>query len=483
MSGIAMPEPDAAVLDKRGPLIAGLKRVSANVVSDAKGLEVFEADALTAYRNVPLAVVLPASTEEISRVLRYCHENGLKVLPRGAGTSLSGGALPLTDTVVIGVSRMNRVLDVNLDDRVARVETGITNLGISNAVSELGFFYAPDPSSQLACTLAGNIAMNAGGAHCLKYGVTTNNILGMTVVLMDGQIVEFGGDYLDPHGYDFLGLMTGSEGQFGIVTEATVRILPKAEGARPMLMGFHSAEEAGGCVAAIIGAGIVPVALEYMDRPAIKICEEFAGAGYPLDVEALLIVEVDGSEEEIADLFARIRKVASAFNPTEMREAQSEEEAAAIWRGRKSAFGATGRISDYMCMDGVIPLSALPHALGEVSRICESYGLAVANIFHAADGNLHPLILFDANDPEQKDKAERCGADILTTCVELGGCLTGEHGVGIEKRDLMTKQYNRADLEQQVRVKTVFDPEWRLNHGKVFPLEFQPGAGNGGANA
>jgi len=475
MSGIQLPEPDAEIIAGRDALVSGLRKVSPNVVSDPIGLEVFETDALTAYRNVPLAVVLPTSTNEVSHILRYCSDNKLNVLPRGAGTSLCGGALPLKDTVVIGVSRMNQVLDVNLDDRVARVQTGITNLGISNAVSELGFFYAPDPSSQLACTLAGNIAMNSGGAHCLKYGVTTNNILGMTVVLMDGEIVEFGGDFLDPHGYDFMGLMTGSEGQFGIVTEAAVRILPKAEGERPMLMGFNSAEDAGGCVAAIIGAGIVPVALEYMDRPAIKICEEFAGAGYPLDVEALLIVEVEGAEEEIADLFARIREIAADFNPTEMREAQSAEEAAAIWRGRKSAFGAMGRIADYMCMDGVIPLSTLPKALSEVSRICEHYGLGVANIFHAGDGNLHPLIMFDANDADEKDKAERCGADILRVCVELGGCLTGEHGVGIEKRDLMTTQYNRIDLEQQIRVKTVFDPEWRLNRGKVFPLDMQPG--------
>jgi len=484
MSGIKLPEPDADILSRRKSLIAGLKKVSTNIVSDPISLEVFEADALTAYRNVPLAVVLPASTEEVSRVLRYCHDNDLNVLPRGAGTSLSGGALPMQDTVIIGVSKMTQVLDVNLDDRAARVQTGITNLGISNAVGDYGFFYAPDPSSQLACTLAGNIAMNSGGAHCLKYGVTTNNILGMTVVLADGQIVEFGGDYVDPHGYDFLGLITGSEGQFGIVTEATVRILPKAEGARPMLMGFNSVEEAGGCVAGIIAAGIVPVALEYMDRPAIKICEEFAQAGYPLDVEALLIVEVEGSEDEIADLFARIREVASAYNPTEMREAQSDEEAAAIWRGRKSAFGAMGRISDYMCMDGVIPLSALPQALAEVSRICWRHRLNVANIFHAGDGNLHPLIMFDANDPEEEDKAERAGAEILKACVELGGCLTGEHGVGIEKRDLMTVQYNRADLEQQVRVKTVFDPSWRLNPGKVFPLDMQPSsAGNGGPHA
>jgi len=483
MSGIVLPEPDSSVMSQRDALISDLKSLSPNVVSDPIGLTVFESDALTAYSNVPLAVVLPTSTEEVSRIMRFCYENRVNVLPRGAGTSLSGGALPLQDTVVIGVSKMNQVLEVNLDDRVAHVQTGITNLGISNAVAEHGFFYAPDPSSQLACTLAGNIAMNSGGAHCLKYGVTTNNVLGMTAVLMDGEIVEFGGDYLDPHGYDFLGLMTGSEGQFGIVTEATVRILPKAEGARPMLMGFNSAEDAGGCVAAIIGAGIVPVALEYMDRPAIKICEDFAGAGYPLDVEALLIVEVEGSEEEIADLFARIREVSSAFNPSEMREAQSEEEAAAIWRGRKAAFGAMGRISDYMCMDGVIPLSALPEALSQVSRVCWRHRLNVANIFHAGDGNLHPLIMFDANDAEEKQKAERAGAEILQVCVELGGCLTGEHGVGIEKRDLMTTQYSDTDLHQQIRVKLAFDPTWRLNPGKVFPLGMELGTKNGNTDA
>ncbi len=464
------------VMARRDEIISALEKLSPNVVKDKRGLEAYETDALISYRNVPLAVVLPTTTQEVSDILAFCHREGLKVVPRGAGTSLSGGALPLRDAIVIGVSRMNQVLNVNLDDRCARVQTGITNLAISQAVSEFGFFYAPDPSSQLACTLAGNIAMNSGGAHCLKYGVTTNNVLGLTMVLMDGQIVEFGGDFLDAPGYDFVGLIVGSEGQFGIVTEAVVRILRASEGARPMLMGFESAQEAGACVAGIIGAGVLPVALEYMDKPAIKICEDFAKAGYPLDVEALLIVEVEGSEQEIADTFERITGVAETFNPKVMQIATSAEQAAAIWRGRKSAFGAMGRIADYLCMDGVIPLSKLPEVLVRISSICQGYGLAVANIFHAGDGNLHPLIMYDINDPEQQAKAEKCGADILSLCVEAGGCLTGEHGVGVEKRDLMRLQYNNADLDQQIRIKTMFDPAWQLNPGKVFPLDLQMSA-------
>jgi glycolate dehydrogenase FAD-linked subunit len=357
---------------------------------------------------------------------------------------------------------------------VARVETGVTNINITNAVSGRGFFYAPDPSSQLACTIGGNIAMNSGGAHCLKYGVTTNNVLGVKMVLMNGTIIEVGGSHLDAAGYDHLGLIVGSEGQLGVVTEATVRILRAAEGARPMLMGFDSAEAAGGCVAAIIGSGIVPVAIEYMDRPAIKVCEAFAHAGYPLDVEAMLIVEVEGSEMEVADLIGRITAIAGTFKPTTIRVSKSETESAAIWKGRKSAFGAMGRISDYMCMDGVIPTGRLPDVLRRVSEICSGHGLAVANIFHAGDGNLHPLILYNMNDPDELAKAEQAGADILKLCVEVGGCLTGEHGVGIEKRELMGFQFSATDLAQQMRVKSVFDPDWRLNPAKVFPLAGRP---------
>jgi glycolate oxidase len=475
MSMIAMPHADAATLRKRDPLLAGLAKVAApgTVISELAGRRAFETDALTAYRALPLAVVLPRSTAEVARILRYCHENRIKVVGRGAGTSLSGGALPLEDAVVIGLSRMNRVLDVSYVDRTATVEAGITNLAISNAVASAKFFYAPDPSSQLACTLGGNIAMNSGGAHCLKYGVTTNNVLGLKMVLMDGEVVDIGGDHLDPMGYDLLGLVVGSEGQFGLVTEATVRILRQAEGQRPMLVGFASNEAAGACVAAIIASGTIPVALEFMDKPAIKVCENFAKAGYPLDVEAMLIIEVEGTPEEIDTQLESLSAIARQFDPLTLRISQSDAESAAIWKGRKAAFGAIGRISDYYCMDGVIPLGSLPDVLKQTREIGEKYQLQIANIFHAGDGNLHPLILYNANDEVEKIKAEECGAELLKLCVDAGGCLTGEHGVGIEKRDLMSYQYTEADLEQQMRVKAAFDPRWLLNVGKVFPLDLQ----------
>jgi glycolate oxidase len=470
---LALPEPDRAVVRMREAIAADLRKLVApgTIIADEEGRRAYETDALTAYRRMPLAVALPASTEEVSRLLRYCHSNDIKVVARGAGTSLSGGALPAEDALVIGVSRMNRVLDIDTANRIARVETGITNLGISDAVKAQGFFYAPDPSSQLACTLAGNLGMNSGGAHCLKYGVTTNNVLGMRVVLMDGEIVDLGGAHLDAPGYDLMGLIIGSEGQFGIATEATVRILRSPEGARPMLLGFGSSEAAGNCVSAIIGAGIIPVAIEFMDKPAIQVCEAFAKAGYPTDVEALLIVEVEGSEAEIADLLAAVSDIARRFNPSAIRISQSPEQSAAIWKGRKSAFGAIGRIADYYCMDGVIPLGRLGEVLVEISRICDRRRLRVANIFHAGDGNLHPLILYDANDPAEAERAEEAGAEILKLCVDVGGCLTGEHGVGLEKRDLMRVQFDRTDLGLQMRIKTVFDPKWLLNPHKVFPLD------------
>jgi glycolate oxidase len=473
MSQLSMPNPDLAILQRRTELLRQLKRLvpEATLITDQEGRRIFETDALTAYRCLPLAVVLPGTTEEVSKILRFCHENHVKVVPRGAGTSLSGGALPLEDAIVLCLSRMSKVLSVDLTNRVARVEAGLTNIGISQAVAADGYFYAPDPSSQIACTVGGNVATNSGGAHCLKYGVTTNNILGVRMVLMSGEIIDIGGASLDAPGYDFLALITGSEGQLGVVTEVTVRLLKAAEGARPMLLGFDSNEAAGACVAGIIAAGIVPVALEFMDRPAIHVCEHFVKAGYPLDVEALLIVEVQGSEDEIDTLLERIGEIALDFNPAMMRRSQSEEETTLIWKGRKAAFGAIGQLSDYYCMDGVIPLSKLTKALDEIGWICRRYRFDVANIFHAGDGNLHPLILYNANDPIQLERVELCGAEILKLCVELGGCLTGEHGVGIEKRELMRLQYSDTDLAQQMRVKAVFDPDWLLNPGKVFPLE------------
>lgn len=473
MTLLTLPKPDEAILARRDDIVRQLKKLvpDARLIVDQEGRRTFETDALTAYRCLPLAVVLPASTEEVSKVLRFCHDNKIKVVPRGAGTSLCGGALPLEDAIVLGISRMTRVLGIDETNRVARVEAGITNIAITNAAAVHGFFYAPDPSSQLACTLAGNIAMNSGGAHCLKYGVTTNNLMGLRMVLMNGDIVDIGGDYLDAPGYDFIGLIAGSEGQFGVVTEATVRLLRAPEGARPMLIGFDSSDAAGGCVGAIIAAGIIPTAIEFMDKPAIHVCENFAGAGYPLDVEALLIVEVAGSEDEIETLLATVTEIAERYGPRVIRVSRSAEESASIWKGRKAAFGAMGQLSDYYCMDGVIPLSTLPEALHRVGAICKRFRLRVANIFHAGDGNLHPLILYNANDPVELERAELCGAEILKLCVELGGCLTGEHGVGIEKRELMRVQFSAADLAQQMRVKTAFDPDWLLNPAKVFPLE------------
>jgi glycolate oxidase len=471
--GIAFPVPDQAIVARRDDIIAGLARLLPpdGLVTSDDERRAFETDALTAYRKMPLAVALPTTTEQVAAIMAYCHTNGVKVVARGAGTSLAGGAIGQEDAIILGLSKMSKVLDVNFADRTMRVQSGITNLAISDHVMPQQFFYAPDPSSQLACTIGGNIGMNSGGAHCLKYGVTTNNILGVRMVLVDGTIVEIGGEAMDAAGYDFLALIVGSEGQLGIVTEATVRILRLAEGARPVLFGFATSEEAGACVAAIIGAGIIPVAMEFMDKLAIEICEAYAKAGYPLDVEALLIIEVEGSDAEMDATLARIVEIAKQHGVATVRESKSAMETAAIWKGRKSAFGATGRIADYICMDGTIPTGQLPLVLRRMDEITKHYGLRVANVFHAGDGNLHPLILYNVNDPEEAHKAEEAGNDILKLCVEVGGCLTGEHGVGIEKRDLMRFQFNEADLGQQMRVRAVFDRKWLLNPAKVFPLD------------
>ncbi|MFW8633561.1 FAD-linked oxidase C-terminal domain-containing protein [Cribrihabitans pelagius] len=466
-----MPAPVPAILARKPALAARLAKVlpADALITEEAETRAYECDALTAYRCPPMLVVLPRSTREVADVLRICFEEGVPVVPRGAGTSLAGGALPTADCVLLGVARMNQVLETDYPNRAIRVQAGRTNLSVTGAVADEGFFYAPDPSSQLACAIAGNIAMNSGGAHCLKYGVTTNNLLGVTMVMMDGTVVEIGGAHLDAGGLDLLGVICGSEGQLGVVTEATLRILPQPEGARPVLIAFDSAEAAGACVSDIIKAGVLPVAIEYMDRPCIEACEAFAKAGYPL-CEALLIVEVEGSEAEIAHQLGLITGIARAHDPLELREAADADEAARIWLGRKSAFGAMGQINDYMCLDGTIPVSALPYVLRRVGEMSQEFGLQVANVFHAGDGNMHPLILFDANKPGDLETCEEFGAAILKLCVEAGGCLTGEHGVGIEKRDLMLEQYRVEDLEAQLRVKDVFDPKWLLNPAKVFPL-------------
>ena len=467
-----MPVPNAGVLARKARVADRLRKVLPvdAVIEDPRETKAYECDALTAYKCPPMLAVLPATTEEVSEVLRICSEEGVPVVPRGSGTSLAGGALPTADCVILGVSRMNEVLETDYDNRFVRVQTGRTNLSVTGAVEEEGFFYAPDPSSQLACAIAGNIAMNSGGAHCLKYGVTTNNLLGVRMVLMDGEIVDIGGPYMDAGGLDLLGLVCGSEGQLGIVTEATLRILPKPEGARPVLIGFDDNEVAGACVSDIIRAGVLPVAIEFMDRPCIEATEAFAHAGYPM-CEALLIVEVEGSDAEIDHQLSLITEIARGHNPVELRESTSAEESAKIWLGRKSAFGAMGQINDYMCLDGTIPVSALPMVLRRIGEMSKSYGLKVGNVFHAGDGNMHPLILFDANKPGDLELCEEFGSEILKLCVEAGGCLTGEHGVGIEKRDLMHVQYDAADLEAQMAVKDVFDPAWLLNPAKVFPLD------------
>jgi glycolate oxidase len=469
---VRMPQPDAETLARRTQIVQALRAIvpGEGVIALEREMKPYESDGLTAYRQVPMVVVLPETTAQVSRVLRYCHDNGIKVVPRGAGTSLSGGALPLADGVLLGMGKFNRIREIDFDNRVAVVEPGVTNLAVSQAVEHAGFYYAPDPSSQIACTIGGNIAENSGGVHCLKYGMTTNNVLGCEMVLVTGEVIRIGGKHLDAGGYDLLGIVTGSEGLLGVVTEVTVRLLKRPETARAVLVGFASSEDAGECVARIIGAGIIPGGMEMMDRPAIHAAEAFVHAGYPLDVEALLIVELDGPQAEVDHLIARVSDIAKECRAVTLKTSNSEQERLLFWAGRKAAFPAVGRISpDYYCMDGTIPRARLPQVLARMRELAEHYGLRVANVFHAGDGNLHPLILYDANVPGELERAEAFGADILKLCVEVGGVLTGEHGVGVEKRDLMPAMFSEIDLDQQQRLKCAFDDKGLLNPGKVFP--------------
>ncbi len=467
-----MPAAEAEILEQRKALIADLQAFlpAERIVFDRASLRAYDRDALTAYRQLPLLVVLPDSTEEVSRILALCHQRNIKVVARGAGTSLSGGALPLEDGVLLSLGRFKQVLDVDYDNRCVVAQSGVTNLSISDAVAEQGFYYAPDPSSQIACTIGGNVAENSGGVHCLKYGMTTNNILGLEIVLMDGSIIRLGGKHLDADGYDLLGLLTGSEGLLGVITEVTVRILPRPEVARAVLLGFNNNEDAGQVVGNIIARGIIPAGLEMMDKFIIAASENYCHAGYPLDVEALLIVELDGNPVEVDHLIAQVVDIAKAGASTSVQISNTEEERLRFWLGRKSAFPALGSLSpDYLCMDGTIPRKQLPDVLRRISALGVEHGLRVANVFHAGDGNLHPLIMYDSNIPGELETAEAFGADILKLCVEVGGVLTGEHGIGVEKRDLMGTMFDEGDLNQQMRVKCAFDPEGRLNPGKVFP--------------
>ena len=467
-----MPKPDSEVIARRADIVAAMREIvpGEGVIDDSDELKAFECDGLMAYRQLPLIVVLPETTEQVSRVLKYCHDNGVKIVPRGAGTGLSGGALPLADAITLGLGKFNRILDIDYENRCVVTQPGVTNLAITQAVEQADFYYAPDPSSQIACSIGGNVAENSGGVHCLKYGLTTNNVMGVEMVLMDGEVIRIGGKHLDAPGYDMLGVITGSEGLLGVITEVTVRILKKPETAKAVLLGFSSVEAGGDCVAAIIADGIIPGGMEMMDTFAIQAAEEFVEAGYPLDVTALLIVERDGPAAEVEHLIERVEAIAKEQGATYLKVSENEDERLKFWSGRKAAFPAVGRLSpDYFCMDGTIPRGQLAHVLNRMNALSEQYGLRVANVFHAGDGNLHPLILFDSNTPGETEKAEAFGADILKLCVEVGGVLTGEHGVGIEKRDLMGEMFTEDDMKQQQRLKCAFDPGHLLNPGKVYP--------------
>ncbi len=469
---LKMPASDQAVLTRRSEIVARLRALvpGEGVIDDEVERRAYESDGLTAYRQVPMVVVLPSTTAEVVAVLRFCHDEGIKVVPRGAGTSLSGGALPLEDGVVLGLGKFKKVLEIDIPNRCVVVQPGVTNLAITHAVQAQGFYYAPDPSSQIACTIGGNVAENSGGVHCLKYGLTTNNVIGLELVTIEGEVVRLGGKHYDAGGLDLLGAMVGSEGLLGVVTEVTVRILPTPPGARALLIGFPTVEGAGACVAAIIAAGIIPGGMEMMDRLAIEAAEAFVHANYPLDAEALLIVELDGCEAEVDHLVGAVETLAREHGASSIRASTSEDERLLFWAGRKAAFPAVGRISpDYYCMDGTIPRQRLTEVLARMKQMEGHYKLRVANVFHAGDGNLHPLILYDANQPGELERAEAFGNDILRLCVEVGGVLTGEHGVGVEKRDLMDSMFDAVDLDQQLRLKCAFDAKSLLNPGKVFP--------------
>ena len=464
---------DKAALAARQTLLRRLRDILSHecVVVDEAALRAYETDALTAYRQTPMLVVLPETTAQVAQVLKLCNSLDVKVVPRGAGTSLSGGALPLADGIVLGLGKFNRILEVDFDNRCVVAQSGVTNLALTEAVKHRGYYYAPDPSSQIVCTIGGNVSENSGGVHCLKYGLTTNNLMGLEMVTMEGEVLRLGGKYLDPEGYDLLGIVTGSEGLLGVITEVTVRIIQEPQSARAMLLGFPDNESAGACVAGIISAGIIPAGIEMMDEFAIRAAEDFVHAGYPLHCPALVLTELDGPEAEVAELIEQVRRIALDCQAGFIRVSESEEERARIWAGRKAAFPALGDISpDYYCMDGTIPRRQLSHVLTRIQELSKRYGLRVANVFHAGDGNLHPLILFDANVPGELDRAERFGADILRLCVAVGGVLSGEHGIGVEKRHLMPAMFNEQDLQQQQRIKCAFDPASRLNPGKVFPV-------------
>jgi glycolate oxidase len=463
---------DPALVAPRADLVRELRRFlpEDSVLEQEEELHPYECDGLTAYRQLPLLVVLPRTLGEVQRIMRLCNDRDVPVVARGAGTGLSGGALPHPEGVVLNLARFNRILDIDQAARTARVQPGVRNLAISEAAAPFGLYYAPDPSSQIACSIGGNVAENSGGVHCLKYGLTVHNVVALKLMTADGELLEIGGQRLDSPGYDLLALLVGSEGMLGVVVEVTVRLLPVPEQARVVLAAYDDVEKAGQAVGDIIAAGIIPAGLEMMDGPAIAAAEDFVHAGYPTDAAAILLCEVDGTEREVTEHIARVRKLLLSSGATDVRTARDDMERMRFWQGRKSAFPAVGRISpDYYCMDGTIPRHRLPEVLRRIAKLSEEYGLPVANVFHAGDGNMHPLILYDANKAGELEKTEELGGKILELCVEVGGTITGEHGVGIEKIRQMCVQFGKDELEQFMRVKRAFDPKELLNPGKGVP--------------
>lgn len=444
--------------------------VPGQVLTAAEACRPYECDGLSAYRQTPAAVALPETVEEVQAILELCSRHAVAVVARGAGTGLSGGALPVQDGLLLSMAKFNRILEIDVANRCARVQPGVRNLAISEAVAPHGLYYAPDPSSQIACSIGGNVAENAGGVHCLKYGLTVHNLLSVTVLTITGERLVLGGQALDAPGLDLLALFTGSEGLLGIIVEVTVKLLPRPERAQVLLAAFADVVRAGEAVAGIIAAGIIPAGLEMMDNPAIRAAEAFVHAGYPQDAAAILLCELDGSNAEVSEEVLRVRQLLLQAGATEVRTAQDEAQRMRFWAGRKNAFPAVGRLSpDYYCMDGTIPRQHLARVLAEIARMSEDYGLRVANVFHAGDGNLHPLILYDANRPGELEKTEEFGRRILELCVAVGGTVTGEHGVGVEKLDAMCSQYAAPELRQFMAVKAAFDPAGLLNPGKAIP--------------
>ena len=473
MSNLVMPKVDRKLIKNKSKVIESLKKIikQENVLDHEDQLRPFETDALTAYKQKPLAVVFPENTHEVSKILSFCNQERIKVVPRGAGTGLSGGALPLEDCILLCLGKFNKILEIDYKNRCVVAQPGVTNLSITHAVQDKGFYYAPDPSSQIACSIGGNVAENSGGVHSLKYGTTTNNLLGAEVVFMDGSISRLGGKTYDSEGYDLLGLITGSEGLLCVITEVTVKILKKPQAVKAALIGFPTIEDGGNCVSDIIASGIIPAGMEMMDKALIHATDNFVKAGYPRDAESMLIVELDGTETEVDELINSVSKIAKKNNSSSIKASSNEKQRLKFWAGRKAAFPACGDMApDYYCMDGTIPRGKLAEVLKEIGRLSKKYGLPVANAFHAGDGNLHPLIMYDANDKKALEKTEKFGAEILKYCVKVGGVLTGEHGVGIEKRELMCEMFNNNDVEQQIKIKKALDSSSLLNPGKVYPI-------------